>query len=648
MTNDSITNGNGDTKQIYGKQETNNVHVFQKYMLTLLDYNPQWLGSQSPDWCKDMKVSNSLHVDKALEWAGQNKKDSNSISDSLLDEAPVCIAVNDMFGRHLVANRNIKAGEIIIAEPPLILSLRMRSPPYCSTCHSRVDGKFACSDCGYFFCGTNCLDESHREECQILQKLGLGGPSEEDKFLQNKAMQDRLEKMPEEQRAEAQEILNTAQNIAWTKRTIEVLKSYNIINTVRTLITMGHSKQQRDLIMALSVHVDQDNFRYRANQKGIVNVIINKLQASTDPDLIHHIAGVWDTNAFEVPLSKGSVNGIYPFVSLLTHNCRSNCQQWFTGPKGVLILRSIEDIKEGSMVTTCYTDPQWGTRLRQDHLKISKQFICSCERCNDPTENGTFTGSVLCQKCLGPMISTEPLNSAATWRCGNDCGHTLTAMEVCKLSKSTYYRCKKCGSEMETKNPLRFQDQWHCKGGCGHTLSYAKLMNESGRISAKLRGLESSMITETASVTEDLKSRLHSHHFVLTQLYWSRVKSYTSVNLTELSDEELERLTDVSTLLLSVIQKLEAPLSRLRVRIGREYVRSRCEQLRRLQEKGNNIEKYLKDLGELVQECSVVLCWDNGWMPPVNVHIDAYENLKLPHSIIKLQLDEDILTGEQL
>lgn len=158
---------------------------------------------------------------------------------------------------------------------------------------------------------------------------------------------------------------------------------------------------------------------------------MGKLGMTTDANLIHRVCSVWDTNGFEVPLGWGTrVHGLYPLASLLTHDCCANTQQWFT-PNGHLVLRTIQAIPSGTTLTTCYTMPQWPTLLRQDHLRISKQFTCTCHRCQDPTELGTFLGSPLCPICRSPIVSSQPLDPTALWNChAAGCPHTATAKEV--------------------------------------------------------------------------------------------------------------------------------------------------------------------------------------------------------------------------
>lgn len=425
----SATMGPGQYTNCVGEEDMEGVAVFEKYMFYLLPHNAAWLANPQP-WCTDLSLSNETVVNRTKEWA------ENLSWDTYLPELrrsegvapPVKVAVNDMFGRHLVATRPIAPGEVLIVEPPLVLSLREKSPPYCSTCYKRAED-FTCPSCGFFLCGIQCSTAEHQEECAVLQRLGLGDPAEGDRKRDETLIQERLVAMPPEKRAEAQSLLQKAQKISVQQRHLRVLRYYIVVHAVRTLIAMSHSDLKKKIILSLQGNINKESQRYRVNQKRIVDVLTTDLQV-TDSTLMHRICSVWDTNGFEVPLGWGTrVHGLYPFASLLTHECRANTQQWFTGA-GDLVLRAVDHIAQGAVVTTCYTDPQWATMLRQDHLRLSKQFTCTCRRCFDPTELGTFMGSPLCPGCGGPVVSSAPLDPKADWRCHSGCPHTATAREV--------------------------------------------------------------------------------------------------------------------------------------------------------------------------------------------------------------------------
>lgn len=56
------------------------------------------------------------------------------------------------------------------------------------------------------------------------------------------------------------------------------------------------------------------------------------------------------------------------------------------------------------------------TLARQKHLKEGKYFDCTCRRCLDPTELGTYMSSLKCVKCKTGMVS--PNLKMEKWECG--------------------------------------------------------------------------------------------------------------------------------------------------------------------------------------------------------------------------------------
>ena len=72
---------------------------------------------------------------------------------------------------------------------------------------------------------------------------------------------------------------------------------------------------------------------------------------------------------------------------------------------------------------------------RRKHLRESKYFDCCCQRCSDPTENGTHFSTLLCSLCKdteGRVTSTDPLNFEADWKC-NGCGNKTPGGQIEEL-----------------------------------------------------------------------------------------------------------------------------------------------------------------------------------------------------------------------
>lgn len=64
---------------------------------------------------------------------------------------------NDLYGRYLVATRDIPQGTTIFTEEPLTYGPKRCTYPVCLGCHKRVyDGCYRCSKCTYPMCSEEC------------------------------------------------------------------------------------------------------------------------------------------------------------------------------------------------------------------------------------------------------------------------------------------------------------------------------------------------------------------------------------------------------------------------------------------------------------------------------------------------------------
>lgn len=82
------------------------------------------------------------------------------------------------------------------------------------------------------------------------------------------------------------------------------------------------------------------------------------------------------------------------------------------------------------MVTISYGQPLQSTTMRRTQLRQNKCFDCVCRRCCDPTECGTYVGSLVCPRCkAAKMISNNPLDPATEWRC-EQCNYQISAPHV--------------------------------------------------------------------------------------------------------------------------------------------------------------------------------------------------------------------------
>ena len=141
----------------------------------------------------------------------------------------------------------------------------------------------------------------------------------------------------------------------------------------------------------------------------------------TEEDVLHAI-GLLQTNTVSIGVPGHSQGlGLFPTFSLLSHSCSANARYQVLPDRG-LVLRAQVDIRKGEEVTIHYMTPMIGTATRRRKIRKNWFFDCTCARCCDPTEMGTFASALLCPDCgkagnEGFLLPAYPLNPACPWTC---------------------------------------------------------------------------------------------------------------------------------------------------------------------------------------------------------------------------------------
>ncbi|XP_076048780.1 uncharacterized protein LOC143029760 [Oratosquilla oratoria] len=515
-------------------------------------------------------------------------------------------AVHPVYGRHLVAAGNIQAGKVVLVEPPIVLAPKAKCAPCCMTCLTINAGDFMCPGCGFFLCGPDCMKKEHDEECRILGGLGLSKPPEEAQRTEDELLAKRIACLSAEDQKEALALAERARKASSNSVKLEVMRRYALVAALRTLLTMARSSKLRSILLSLQDHLDDSRTtkRWWSNKRCIVDILTETLKIEEDPEMVHRVCGIWDTNAFEVEVGHGGTGrALYPLAALINHSCRANCQQWFTHD-GTFVLRAVEDIKKDQILTTSYTEPLWSTQLRQDHLRLSKYFTCLCERCVDPTEMGTFLGSLTCSSCqTAPLVSTCPSDVGAPWK---------------------------------------------CHGGCQEKVSAQMVMSKSTEVVALMKKFKATGVKKVGIVSQHFEGVLYPTHHALIQL--KLVTLGLKPDLKAMDDDELHQWATWTRQLHDVIICVEAPLTRQRARIDIEYVKAHIELCRRAREKQFDREKKpLKEdattsdlqktlpisrdeieiLKKALKDSTRVLRWDRRMMDPTSIERDFEEILEI-------------------
>ncbi|XP_022118009.2 SET domain-containing protein SmydA-8 [Pieris rapae] len=482
------------------------------------------------------------------------------------------IQFSNTAGRYLVATRDIKQGEIILREKAAVSGPRTACTAHCLSCNKKLEPMnvdetldyYKCSGCYWPMCGLKCEKSSvHEEECKLMSS--------------NNYKSTISYKNPE--KAEA---------------------AYCVIAPLRMLLLKTSNPEQYNSLMSLESHVEKriNTQLYSILKTNLVTFIVQVLKLPFDEDTILKVAGILDTNSFDVrsPDGVSRFRAIYATAAMINHNCTPNTRHIYLGDDYTLALIATVPIAKGETLTATYTQVLLSTLDRRKHLYTAKYFHCDCERCKDETEFDTYLGSIYCSLCAKGkvekkpmMLSTDPLNETAPWKCGN-CGH-------CVESRQMFWGNNALKQDLNKMNKKRPEDYETFIKTYSHTLHQKNHLV----VQAKL---------------------------ALMQIYGS----YEGYGLSELSDELLERKVEICHELLEIADKLEPGWSKFRGSILLELQGAMVMQTKRdfeadkitksgaqeqlmesmvlLQEAVNilKVEPHMKDaLEEKVQELSMLL-----------------------------------------
>lgn len=343
---------------------------------------------------------------------------------------PYKIEVNNLLGRHLIATRNIKAGDVIMKKSPLIIGPKTACLPLCLGCHktiSVINNIYRCSKCNWPMCDSICENSTlHQDECEIYSQM---------------------ENVPN---IEAENVKQLG---------------YCLVLPLRVFLLKQNKTSRYELIENMESHLEENRrspvyMMFRAN---LVPLIRRALKCEDiDKDEVLKICSIFDTNCFDVRNTDSTVNvrALYPDANLIAHDCKHNTKHNFHGDDFKIIVTATEDINKGDLLKTTYTQTLWGTLTRRSHLKRVKYFDCLCDRCKDPTEFGTYAGSIYCTECKltikhnsPKMISTNPLDPYAMWVC-EKCDHTIDGKQIVSGNESI----RKEILNMDKSNPRNLEE----------------------------------------------------------------------------------------------------------------------------------------------------------------------------------------------
>ncbi|XP_046392646.1 uncharacterized protein LOC124160706 [Ischnura elegans] len=329
---------------------------------------------------------------------------------------PFKVLCNEKLGRYAVAIRDLEPGEVVVREKPVVFGPKHFSPPICLGCLVPIQSSQnlrCCTTCGWPVCSLECEKlPCHAEyECPIFAAaktrfvwnpacVGGSGESENEVIADNPMLQCitplRL-------------LLGKEKDPARWAEEVEPMEA--------------HMEKRRNTLNWNSDLV---------NVSGFLRKACRLAEKYSDDDVLW-ACGVLQVNAFEARSRQGgSAQCLYPRLAIFSHSCVPNIAHSIDSDYNMVGRVSVA-VSRGQLLNTCYAHTLSPTLERRKFLQLTKYFDCDCKRCADPTELGTNSSTLLCKTCgkfyKGEFISTDPLDSEASWKC-KECGDERSALSV--------------------------------------------------------------------------------------------------------------------------------------------------------------------------------------------------------------------------
>ena len=298
-------------------------------------------------------------------------------------------------GRYLIATRDIKPLQLIMTDQPCVVGPPAKTVPVCLECLAPLTPSSPpCPGCSVPLCSPSCFSGPlHQQECALLSS-SVPSISIED---------------------------YSSPHIF-----------YSAIVPLRMWLLKTSNPSLWEKVNFLQ-EGDQDELEKSQMWKDVAGYVRNNLRIEEfSEEEVLRLTGIKATNANSLEPTGVSGTGLYPLYPLMNSYCYCNTMYSIDKITKQMEVRAQRSIPAGHEITTRYIIPTMGQPGRMKYIWQAWGFICSCERCSDPTELGTKYNGVLCKQedCrLGFLLPSKPCVLAARWSC-DECGYSVDEREI--------------------------------------------------------------------------------------------------------------------------------------------------------------------------------------------------------------------------
>jgi tetratricopeptide (TPR) repeat protein len=315
----------------------------------------------------------------------------------LLENVPIKLQANKSRGKHIVAQRDILPGELLLYEfPSALVVMKEHRTDYCQRCLGTIrkggqkkilmgieqisDEIVTCKDCRKqsFWCSEDCKSKDfvHKMACPslLVELTGIAGSSNCDYELVRLVLHIYISLHS-----------NADENLSLSETPADCI-----------LDLVSHSKKVSEKFQRSAITAAKD-----------LKILLEHLKpcGPIEESDIFKMACRVNSNSYSIDdpsgLGKGTVGvGMFPLVALINHSCRPNAA-YLTDKTGALVVRAVKPIMKGQEVCVSYVDlfaPKWE---RQGTLLTTKHFWCECDRCSANTDNNfdLWIDAIKCYYC---------------------------------------------------------------------------------------------------------------------------------------------------------------------------------------------------------------------------------------------------------
>jgi len=362
------------------------------------------------------------------------------------------------------------------------------SAPICLECFCLLSPNdwIQCPSCGFPLCSQECVGgTNHEKECFAFTRAGV--KVDIDVTADNPAREYKCLMLLRLLMADKEE-----------------LERVNLLTHHADKLTKDEEAVYRDGVIDMLQHISGNNWTTEELMRYISVIRTN--------------AGTTSGGSGRGGKKLGNLRLLHPSLATMNHSCLCNTRVHHRADYSVCV-RAQTGIKKGEEIFNKYVSLQEGRLDRQLGLRKGWHFDCDCPRCEDPTDLGAHSDTLMC-RCGGLL-----LHQGQKWICSN------------------------CG--LVSKDASEVQ-------------AIKEKVNIAALAVKTTRGLEDFLAAER---------RLHGDHLILRSVKTKLVRKYSreiivsSMCGAPISKEQVGKMTSLCRNLLSCLQRIDPGLSQARIQL---------------------------------------------------------------------------------